>query len=125
MNYRSVVVIGTPEVVPADEKAAVLDALVERLTPGRLPYLRAMTDHEVKSTAVLRLAITEASAKVRSGAPSDDEEDYDLPIWAGVLPIKTAFGEPETDPAMRSQVPVPDHVTNFAGANGALVRYEQ
>ena len=123
MNYRSVVILGTPEVVPPEEKAAALDALVEQLTPGRLPYLREMADKEVKATSVLRLKITEASAKVRGGPPSDDEEDYELPIWAGVLPVKTAFGSPETDPAMRSEVPIPDHVTNFAGANGAMVRY--
>ncbi len=123
MNYRSVVILGTPEVVPAEEKAATLDALVEHLTPGRIPYLREMTDKEVKATAILRLSITEASAKVRTGPPGDDEEDYDLPIWAGVVPIKTAYGPPETDPAMRSEVPIPDHVTNFGGANGSMVRY--
>ena len=123
MNYRSVVVLGTPEVVPVEEKAAALDALVEHLTPGRLPYLREMTDKDVKGTAILRLAITEASAKVRVGPPGDEEEDYDLPIWAGVLPIKTAYGPPETDPAMRSDEPVPDHVTNFGGANGTMIRY--
>ena len=123
MNYRSVVILGTPEVVPEGEKVAALDALVERLTPGRLPYLREMTDKEVKGTSILRLKITEASAKVRSGPPSDDEEDYELPIWAGVLPVKTAFGAPQTDPAMRTEVPIPDHVTDFQGANGAMVRY--
>ncbi len=113
MNYRSVVVIGEPEVVPADEKSGLLDALVERLTPGRIPFLRPMTEQEVKATSVLRLPLTEASAKVRTGPPGDDEEDYDLPIWAGVVPVRTVYGEPETDPAMRMEVAVPDHVIEF------------
>ncbi|MGI9613246.1 MAG: pyridoxamine 5'-phosphate oxidase family protein [Acidimicrobiales bacterium] len=113
MNYRSVVVVGQPEVVPAEEKASILDALVERLTPGRLPFLREMTEQEVKATSVLRMPLTEASAKVRTGPPGDDEEDYDLPIWAGVVPVQTVFGEPETDPAMRMDVAVPEHVKNF------------
>ncbi len=113
MNYRSVVVVGQPEVVPEDEKAAYLDTLVEQLTPGRIPYLRPMTDKEVKGTSVLRLPLTEASAKIRSGPPGDDEEDYDLPIWAGVVPVTSGYGEPETDPAMRMEVEIPDHVRNF------------
>jgi nitroimidazol reductase NimA-like FMN-containing flavoprotein (pyridoxamine 5'-phosphate oxidase superfamily) len=113
MNYRSVVVIGQPEVVPKDERAELLDALVERLTPGRLPYLRPMMDDEVKATSVLRLPLVEASAKVRTGPPVDDEQDYELPIWAGVVPVDTVFGEPETDPAMRLEVDIPSHVLNL------------
>lgn len=113
VNYRSVVVIGRPERVPEAEKAAVLDALVDKITPGRRPYLRAMTDREVKATNVIRLPITEASAKVRTGPPGDDEEDYDLPIWAGVVPIVTSYGPPVTDPSMRMEVDVPDHVRRF------------
>ena len=113
MNYRSVVIIGQPEVVAEDGKAAVLDALVEHLTPGRIPYLRQMTDKEVKATSVLRLSLSEASAKVRTGPPGDDEEDYELPIWAGVIPVSTVYGPPETDPAMRMEVAPPDHAINF------------
>jgi nitroimidazol reductase NimA-like FMN-containing flavoprotein (pyridoxamine 5'-phosphate oxidase superfamily) len=113
MNYRSVVIIGRPEVVPPDEKAAALDALVERLVPGRLPFLRPMTDQEVKGTLVLRLPITEASAKVRTGPPVDEEADYELPMWAGVLPVTTTYGEPETDPSMRFDTEVPEHVTGY------------
>lgn len=113
MNYRSVVILGTPEVVPAEEKAAVLDVLVDRLVPGRVPHLRAMTDREVQGTLVLRLPINEASAKVRTGPPVDEEEDYELPIWAGVLPIETGYGTPVTDPAMRHDLEVPDHVIDY------------
>ncbi|MGH1491407.1 MAG: pyridoxamine 5'-phosphate oxidase family protein [Acidimicrobiales bacterium] len=114
MNYRSVVILGQPEVVPEDEKAEVLDALVERLVPGRIPYLREMTAKEVKATSILRLPITEASAKVRGGPPVDEDEDYELPIWAGVLPIETTYGTPVTDPSMRFDVDTPDHVTGYA-----------
>lgn len=122
MNYRSVVVLGTPTVVPPEEKAAALDALVDQLVPGRRPSLRAMTEAEVKATSVIQLPITEASAKIRSGPPGDDPEDYELPIWAGVLPVKTAYGTPITDPDMRFDVEVPDHVTDFAASNGTMVR---
>lgn len=114
INYRSVVVLGQAEkVTAADEKAAALDALVEKLAPGRIPSLRPMSEQEVRATTVIRLPITEASAKVRTGPPGDDEEDYELPIWAGVVPLVTTYGEPITDPSMRMDVPVPDHVTRF------------
>ncbi len=113
MNYRSVTIVGRPEEVPAEEKAAMLDALVERLVPGRIPFLRPMTEKEVKGTTILRLPIADAAAKVRTGPPIDDEEDYDLPIWAGVVPVTTTLGEPETDPAMRMAVEIPDHVHTF------------
>lgn len=118
MNYRSVVILGRPEVVPNEDKAAALDALVERLVPGRIPHIRAMTDKEVQGTAILRLPITEASAKVRTGPPVDDDEDYELPIWAGVLPVATTYGEPITDPAMRFDVAIPDHVTGYDRRSG-------
>ncbi|MCP3992475.1 MAG: pyridoxamine 5'-phosphate oxidase family protein [Actinomycetia bacterium] len=113
MNYRSVTIIGQAEVVPAEEKANALNVLVEHLTPDRIPYLRPMLDSEVKMTSVLRLPIEEASAKVRTGPPGDEEEDYDLPIWAGVVPVTPHYGEPETDPAMRMEVDIPDHVKAF------------
>ena len=114
INYRSVVVLGQAEKVTDEaDKAAALDALVEKLTPGRIPFLRPMSEKEVKGTTVIRLALTEASAKMRSGPPGDDEEDYELPIWAGVVPLVTSYGAPITDPSMRMDVPVPEHVTRF------------
>lgn len=113
MNYRSVTVIGRPELVPKEEKADLLDALVERLVPGRIDSLRTMTADEVKATTILRLPLVEAAAKVRTGPPGDDEEDYELPIWAGVVPVTTTYGEPETDPAMRMEVEVPEHAKHF------------
>jgi nitroimidazol reductase NimA-like FMN-containing flavoprotein (pyridoxamine 5'-phosphate oxidase superfamily) len=110
MNYRSVVLIGRPEVVPDEDKDRVLDLLVERLVPGRMADLRPNTDAEVRQTSILRLSISEASAKVRAGQPSDDEADYALPVWAGVLPISTVYGPPIPDPAMAdhlAEVPEP------------------
>ncbi len=116
INYRSVTVIGRPSVVPDADKPAALDHLMEVLTPGRNPFLRPMTDTEVRATTVLSLPITEASAKIRTGPPGDDDEDYDLPIWAGIVPVTEVFGAPETDPAMRMEVDVPDHVRRFRTA---------
>ena len=113
MNYRSVTIVGQAEVVADDDKTEALNVLVEHLVPNRIPFLRPMLDKEVRATLVLRLPITEASAKVRTGPPIDEEEDYELPIWAGVIPVTPAYGAPETDPAMRMDVDVPDHVKAF------------
>ena len=114
MNYRSVMVFGTPEGITDDrEKQRALGLIVEHLVPGRNPFLRPMSSNEVKGTTVLRLPLDHASAKVRTGPPEDDEEDYELPIWAGVLPITTGYGEPVVDPALTHHVEVPDHVTGY------------
>lgn len=120
MNYRSVVILGQPERLEGDEKEAALDLLVERLVPGRLEQLatRPMTDTEIRGTTVLRLPISEASAKVRSGGPIDDEEDYDLPIWAGVIPVTTTYGAPITDPASTQDLAVPDNIANYQRPSG-------
>ena len=113
VNYRSVIVFAQPEIVEGDDKAAALDAIVEQLVPGRVESLRPMTDKEVKGTTVLRLPIEEASAKIRDGWPVDDDEDYDFPVWAGLIPVSTTFGEPITDPAMRMELPVPDCASRY------------
>jgi nitroimidazol reductase NimA-like FMN-containing flavoprotein (pyridoxamine 5'-phosphate oxidase superfamily) len=118
MNFRSVMIFGSPEPVPDDEKATTLDTMVERLAPGRVDHVRPMHEREVRATLVLRLPIDEASAKIRTGGPVDDEEDYDLPVWAGVIPVTTAYGRPEVDPAMRVAVPTPTHVTRFRRPTG-------
>ena len=117
MNYRSVTIMGRPEVVPNEEKMAILDALVERLVPGRLPYLRPMTEAEARATTVLRLPITEASAKIRTGPPGDDEEDYELPIWAGVVPISQSFHAAVPDPRLGSGIKPADSVMRLIGGN--------
>lgn len=89
MNYRSVVILGRARVVAdSDEKLAALSALVNRFSPGRAEHVRAPNPQELKATTVLALPIAEASAKVRTGGPIDDEEDLALPVWAGVIPLR-------------------------------------
>lgn len=111
MNYRSVVVIGTAEPVddPA-EKAAALELFVERMVPGRQTMIRPNTAKEIQGTGVLRLSLANASAKVRTGDPVDDDEDYELPIWAGVVPITEVFGTAIGDGRSPDGVDVPDNV---------------
>ena len=111
MNYRSVVIVGvaTPVTEP-DEKVAALDRFVEALVPGRQRQLRPTTKKEIDGTTVLRLPLTTASAKVRTGGPIDDEEDYELPIWAGVLGVHTVIDEPSADPRNLPGIAVPDNV---------------
>jgi hypothetical protein len=92
------------------QKVAKLNNFIDHLFPGRSDTLRPMTDDEEKQTAVLSLPIDEASAKLRTGGPIDDEEDYALPIWAGVVPVKMQVLPPEPDPRNLDGVAVPDHV---------------
>ncbi len=101
VNYRSVVVLGAARPVEGlPERKAAVEAFTERLVPGRLREIRAPTLKEVKAIGVLALALDEASAKIRTGPPLDDEEDYALPTWAGVVPISTLAGVPVPDPRL-------------------------
>ncbi|MBI2753572.1 MAG: pyridoxamine 5'-phosphate oxidase family protein [Betaproteobacteria bacterium] len=98
INYRSAMLYGRPyKVETPQEKLAKMRAFVERLYPGRWEQLRPVSRQELKATTVLGMHIEEASAKVRTGPPVDEEEDYSLPIWGGVIPIRRALGEPEND----------------------------
>lgn len=98
MNYRSVVVFGKArEVSDREEKLRALTALVEHVVPGRSPIVRAPNESELRQTLVLALPIEEASAKIRTGGPVDDEDDYALPVWAGVVPLTLVKGEPVED----------------------------
>ena len=98
MNYRSVVLFGrATAVTDEDEKREALLAIVERMVAGRANSTRPPTPEELRATLVVRLPIGEASAKVRTGGPVDDEADYDLPHWAGVIPLAVVRGEPEVD----------------------------
>jgi uncharacterized protein len=111
LNYRSVVVLGEAEVIrDEDERWRALDLFVDRLVPGRTQLIRPMSETELKQTAVLRVSLERSSAKIRTGPPGDDPADYDLPIWAGVLPIRTVIGEPEADPRLAAGIDVPDAV---------------
>jgi len=114
MNYRSVVIMGSAEKVDSDsEKERALDLIVENIIPGRTEGTRPNSAKEIKSTTVIKLPINEVSAKIRTGPPVDDEEDYALKTWAGVIPIKMSFGEPEPDPLLEESIEIPAHVSNL------------
>jgi uncharacterized protein len=114
MNYRSVLVFGHATFVnDPEEKYAALLALSEHIVPGRWKDVREPNEQEMKLTTVLCLSLEEASAKIRTGPPLDDEEDYALPIWAGVVPLKLVAGEPVNDPLLTAEVPVPDYATHY------------
>lgn len=114
MNYRSVVVFGRATLVEdPEEKMAALFALSEHIIPGRWNDVREPTDMEMKLTTVLCLSLEEASAKIRTGPPLDDEEDYRLRVWAGVVPMKLTAGEPVDDGRVPEGVPIPDYVKHY------------
>lgn len=99
VNYRSVVVLGTAQLVEGpDERLRALEAFTERLVPGRWGEVRPPTSHELKGTRVLAMALDESSAKVRTGPPEDDPDDVEFPVWAGVIPIHTVADTPLPDP---------------------------
>jgi len=114
MNYRSVVVMGEASPIDDfDEKIRALDVISEHVIPGRVAATRPHSEKEVKGTLVLAMSISEASAKVRSGPPIDEEEDYLLDTWAGVLPIGIEVGTPLPDPRLASDIAVPEHITKW------------
>jgi len=120
MNYRSVVVLGTAAAVedPA-EKLQALRALSEHILPGRWKESRQPNERELKATLVMRLPITEFSAKVRTGPPIDNEEDYWFPTWAGVVPLQTVAGSPISDPKLDPKTLVPDYVRSYSRSTRA------
>jgi uncharacterized protein len=114
-QYRSVVMLGRTRLVtdPA-EKDTVLGALVEHFVPGRSTDVRPGRGRELAATAVLALPLEEVSAKVRTGDPKDEEEDYDLPYWAGTLPLSLEPGPPLPDSRLKPGTPVPPYVTAWS-----------
>jgi nitroimidazol reductase NimA-like FMN-containing flavoprotein (pyridoxamine 5'-phosphate oxidase superfamily) len=120
MNYRSVVILGTAVLIEEPEaKRNALRIISEQIVPGRWDDARLPTALELKATTVLALPIDEASAKIRTGPPVDDEEDYGLDIWAGVLPLGIQAGTPIRDPRLMSRIEnVPEYIANFRGGNG-------
>jgi nitroimidazol reductase NimA-like FMN-containing flavoprotein (pyridoxamine 5'-phosphate oxidase superfamily) len=114
MNYRSVVVFGTPrEVTDHDEMDRAQRILVEHVVPGRTADARMPNDEELKQTAIFAIDLDEASAKIRSGGPHDPEEDLALPVWAGVLPFHLATAEPEADDRLTPGIPTPEYVRGY------------
>lgn len=120
MNYRSAVVHGVARLVTdPDERWNALRAVVEQLSPGSWEHARPPTARELAATAVAALDLTETSVKVRTGPPGDDAADIDAGgRWAGVLPVRSVFGEPEPDPTLADGTPTPGHVRARPGAHG-------
>jgi nitroimidazol reductase NimA-like FMN-containing flavoprotein (pyridoxamine 5'-phosphate oxidase superfamily) len=114
-NYRSVVVLGTARVVASDEeKLRAVEAFSEQLVPGRWSEIRSPTRQELKATQVLALGLDEASAKVRSGGPRDEDEDMGMDVWAGEIPLALQPLAPRPDPRSPHPVPIPEHVARWA-----------
>jgi nitroimidazol reductase NimA-like FMN-containing flavoprotein (pyridoxamine 5'-phosphate oxidase superfamily) len=120
MNYRSVVLFGRASLVDdAVEKRAVLEALTEHLVPGRWNDVRGPNDRELQRTQVVSVPIQEASAKVRTGPPVDDDEDYELPVWAGVIPLGLAAGSPVGDSRLAPGAEPPGYAAHYHGPRAA------
>ena len=114
INYRSVLVFGRATFVDdPKEKYEALVALSEHIVPGRWADVREPNEQEMIQTSVLCLPMAEASAKVRTGPPLDDEEDYALPMWAGVIPLKLIAEQPINDPRLPAEIPVPDYAAHY------------
>jgi|TARA_R110002124_G_scaffold105164_2_gene255857 hypothetical protein len=115
VNYRGVTLFGEAvKIEDPAEKLATLKDFTDRLTPGRWEELRETTDQELKGTTICALTIDEGSAKVRSGGPIDDEPDYDLNVWAGIVPITTVVGEPVADDRLKPGTPEPDYLRRIS-----------
>jgi nitroimidazol reductase NimA-like FMN-containing flavoprotein (pyridoxamine 5'-phosphate oxidase superfamily) len=113
-QYRSVMVLGrTRLITDVSEKEAALDALVEHFMPGRTADARRGSHRELAATAVLAVPLEEVSAKVRTGDPKDDEEDYALPVWAGILPLALTPGDPVPDTRLDPGIAVPAYVKDW------------
>jgi len=114
INYRSVVMFGHATIVEQQQqKLAALVRFSEHVIPGRWDEVREPTDSELNATTVLRLPLVEASAKVRTGPPIDDEDDYELPVWAGVVPLRFVAGSPIPDPRLPNDIDPPDYVVKY------------
>jgi nitroimidazol reductase NimA-like FMN-containing flavoprotein (pyridoxamine 5'-phosphate oxidase superfamily) len=119
MNYRSVVVLGTAnEIVEHGAKLDAMRALVEHVAKGRWEDSRKPTDEELRATRILSIPIEEASAKMRVGPPIDDEEDYLLNVWAGVIPLGLEVHPPVTDPRLTTGINVPAYASRYRRPNG-------
>src|SRR5882672_8678776 len=114
VNYRSVIILGTAKLVedPA-EKMDALRLFTEHIMKGRWNEIRWPNEQEMKGTTVLALPLEEVSAKVRVGGPVDDEEDYSLPVWAGVLPLNTTTAAAVPDTRLKQGTPVPDYISRY------------
>jgi len=116
LNYRSAVVFGHGRRIDGTgERLRALDAIADQLLPGRRSDARRPSPAELRATSVAAVRIEEASAKIRTGPPVDEEDDYALPVWAGVLPVSLAVGQPEPDPRLQPATAAPSYVTELSG----------
>lgn len=113
INYRSVVILGSAEAVEEGRKEQVLKVISDHVVPGRWETLRPVNAQELAQTSVLQMEIVEASAKIRTGPPVDDEEDYALPIWAGTLDFQSPVAIARADERLHSDATLPTHVANY------------
>lgn len=119
MNYRSVVVLGRGrEVTDPDERLAALRAISEAVLPGRWDDVRPPNDGELRRTMIVAVAIEQCSAKVSAGHPEDPEDELELPVWAGRVPLRRAAGAPEPSPDLRAGVEVPDYLRSWVADHG-------
>ncbi|RVU36377.1 pyridoxamine 5'-phosphate oxidase family protein [Hwanghaeella grinnelliae] len=113
-NYRSVMAYGTARALATEaEKDAALKVMMDGLFPGRWEEIRPSTTQELKATTVVSMDIEQASAKIRCGGPIDDDADYDLPVWAGVLPVRQVQGAPVPDPKMTDGIEFPENLSAY------------
>jgi nitroimidazol reductase NimA-like FMN-containing flavoprotein (pyridoxamine 5'-phosphate oxidase superfamily) len=112
MNYRSAIIYGHAHEVDGEEKREALRIVSEQILPGRWDEVRPPNDIEMKATTVLAIEIDSASAKIRTGPPADDEEDYELPIWAGIMPVHLTFEKAIEDPAMEHTIVEPKSISS-------------
>jgi nitroimidazol reductase NimA-like FMN-containing flavoprotein (pyridoxamine 5'-phosphate oxidase superfamily) len=118
-NYRSAMLFGAGEWIEDEaEKLTALEALVEKLVPGRWGDARIPTEKELRATALLRIPLEEASAKVRTGPPTDDDADLELPVWAGVVGLRTVADEPEPDELLAAGIKLPAYLDEMPVARG-------
>ncbi len=125
MNYRSVVIFGTAKVIQdKEEKLEALRALTEHIIPNRWQDVRPPNEKEMKATMVLSLPIEEASAKIRTGNPVDDEADFKMETWAGVIPIESTAKEPIRDLRLRADIEMPSYVSNYKRGASRIGNYD-
>ncbi len=123
MNYRSVVVLGNARLVDgAEERLVALRAIVDHVVPERWQSVRGPSAKELARTFVIAIPLDEATAKQRTGPPIDDEDDYALEVWAGVVPTSTRFKDPVADPALPKDTELPEHVTQLEALREARRR---
>jgi nitroimidazol reductase NimA-like FMN-containing flavoprotein (pyridoxamine 5'-phosphate oxidase superfamily) len=118
-NYRSAVLFGRGRLIEQKEEVLqALKAFTESMIPGRWDDVRQPNDKELKATSIVSIPIDLASAKIRQGPPGDEEADLDLPVWAGVVPVRQQMGEPVNAPDLKEGIPVPDYLRRYIGNQG-------